>query len=673
MREPHKQRLERPFQAGVAWIDVVVGVAIVAFLASLAATALPGMRESARNRQCQSNLARLGVALHVYHDTHNALPPAAFWVAGQANLARFLKERPVEVTHQNWFQLLLPLLNESRTAGLFRVDRGVTDPQNATGRMARPSIAACPTDGYNRDDNPYVFELSDGSEARFARGNYAINGGTHWYSDAPGWLSCPRPNGAQFVYDAKTRQFQFWGNGIAGFNKSFSFKDFANGLSTLAAIEEVRAGIAPIDPRGVWTLGQIGSSVTWAHGANGDDGGPNCRNAGADDVLHGDVLVQQMGVERLVEMGMPVCDHCIQNIQATSRSLHPRCVNVLFLDGSVRKIGNDIDLGLWHVLHSRDTPSTVLAGLDEAALSGNAEQLPDSRRTDKEPTAAPASDNRGTGTGKLTNSFGMNFQLVPPGEFVMGVPDKDSSSPRPYDAPEHKVRITQGFYLDKCEVTQRQFKAVMGYNPSHHVNSSNDVNRLPLPLPKDTGEFPVENVTWYEADEFCRRLSEMANERASGRRYRLPTEAEWEYACRAGKRGPQAFEPSRIPGDESGITAGKEWIDPPQVPSPVGSFPPNDFGLHDMCGNVHEWCNDWFGKNYYASSPVDDPQGPKQGYLRVIRGWYWIFTGPFCVTNVTAEPWRKSPYVGFRVVCLIPESPARNRLTSRNRQSTTGN
>ena len=173
---------------------------------------------------------------------------------------------------------------------------------------------------------------------------------------------------AQFVYDHKTRQLQFWGNGIAGFNKCFSLKDFNNGLSTLAAVEELRAGIDPADPRGVWALGQIGGSVTWAHGANGDDGGPNCQNPDADDVLHGDELVAKFGVERLLDLGMPICDHCKQNLQATSRSLHPGCVNVLFLDGSVRAVGNGVDLGLWHVMHSRDTPASILKTLDDVAL-----------------------------------------------------------------------------------------------------------------------------------------------------------------------------------------------------------------------------------------------------------------------------------------------------------------
>lgn len=484
-------------------------------------------------------------------------------------------------------------------------------------------------------------------------GNYAINGGTHWYSDAPGWLACPRPNGAQFVYDQKTRQFRFWGNGIAGFNKCFSLTDFNNGLSTLVAVEEVRAGIAATDPRGVWALGQIGGSVTWGHGANGDDGGPNCLHPNADDVLHGDKLVSQFGVERLVELGMPVCEHCEQNIQATSRSLHPGCVNVLFLEGSVHTIADSIDLGLWHVMHSRDTPPLTLEGVGAAVLKGAVDPSePPPQHAERESVdikRAMVSEIPFDGGAAIKNSIGMEFHFIKPGTFTMGVPDPHYHGPLPYVAPPHEVRITRGFYLGDSEVTQSQFESVTGYNPSHYRGPlSSKESRVA----QGWRNLPVESVSWSEADAFCRRLSERAEEQRAGRCYRLPTEAEWEYACRGGRSDGRPLNPKWIPGDMSGITAGKDWTEWEQVPSSVGSFPPNEFGLHDMCGNVHEWCCDWFGKDYYLKSPRDDPQGPKTGYLKVIRGWYWIFTGPNCVTNITAEPWRKSPFVGFRVVSM---------------------
>jgi formylglycine-generating enzyme required for sulfatase activity len=224
-------------------------------------------------------------------------------------------------------------------------------------------------------------------------------------------------------------------------------------------------------------------------------------------------------------------------------------------------------------------------------------------------------------------------------------------------APPHEVTMTRGFYLGDCEVTQSQFEAVMRFNPSHYKGPVS--SRDPVEVERRRN-LPVESVTWHDAIEFCRRLSGLAAEQGAGRSYRLPTEAEWEYACRGGRSEARPFDQSWDPDDKSGITAGKEWTESEQVPTPVGSFPPNEFGLHDMCGNVHEWCNDWFGKNYYAESPRNDPQGPAHGYLKVIRGWYWIFTGPDCVTNITAEPWRKSAFVGFRVVCVPSASQSAN-------------
>jgi formylglycine-generating enzyme required for sulfatase activity len=253
---------------------------------------------------------------------------------------------------------------------------------------------------------------------------------------------------------------------------------------------------------------------------------------------------------------------------------------------------------------------------------------------------------------EFVNSIGMKFARIPAGEFIMGLPNEGNQSPYPQEAPAHKVRITRPYMFGVHEVTQKQFEVVMGYNPSSHVPDGEEKHAIRT---KDTSHHPVENVTWYEAIEFCEKLGTMGEERAGGRKYRLPTEAEWEHAARAGRTTAFPFTSQWDDGDKSGIIGGKNWKEVIYL-DPVGSYPANDFGVHDMCGSVFEWTNDWFGLDYYSRSPVDDPQGPEMGYLKVVRGWYWVFTGPSCVANAATPPWKKSPYIGFRVVAVTQQA-----------------
>jgi len=246
---------------------------------------------------------------------------------------------------------------------------------------------------------------------------------------------------------------------------------------------------------------------------------------------------------------------------------------------------------------------------------------------------------------RFVNSQGMRLVMVPAGTFTMGVPDAGNDAPAPPECPPHQVKISRAFWLGEHEVTQAQYVSVMGDNPSHQLA---DVAGA-----EPTDDFPVENVTWYDAADFCRRLSEAPEEKARHRRYRLPTEAEWEYACRAGKSEAYRWSARRTPDDKSGEAAG---IEPALAMSKVGSYPANAFGLHDMRGNVWEWCGDWFDRTYYGRSPLADPQGPAEGYLKVVRGGDWIFVGELCRINYPImSPWRNSPFVGFRVVCEVGE------------------
>jgi formylglycine-generating enzyme required for sulfatase activity len=164
----------------------------------------------------------------------------------------------------------------------------------------------------------------------------------------------------------------------------------------------------------------------------------------------------------------------------------------------------------------------------------------------------------------------------------------------------------------------------------------------------DSSNHPVEEVSYDDAVEFCRRLSELPDEKAAGRRYRLPTEAEWEYACRAGSKTAFSF------GSNASDLGSHAWYEANSndMTHAVGGKKPNAFGLYDMHGNVWEWCSDWYDENYYASSPAIDPKGPDSGSFRVLRGGSWGY-GPSdvrCANRDRSTPDRRGPGSGIRVV-----------------------
>ena len=205
----------------------------------------------------------------------------------------------------------------------------------------------------------------------------------------------------------------------------------------------------------------------------------------------------------------------------------------------------------------------------------------------------------------LTNSIGMKLAYIPPGEFMMGSPAGEKGRYAD-EGPQHRVRITKGFYMGATEVTQAQWQRVMGNNPSKFKGES----------------LPVETVSWADATEFCRKLS--AKE---GKTYRLPTEAEWEYACRAGSTGPYAGN-GRL--DDMGWYSENSG----NKTHAVATKQANAWGLYDMHGNVWEWCEDWDGEDYYKERPNPDidPKGPGQGDngRRVLRGGSWYGSATFC-------------------------------------------
>ena len=220
------------------------------------------------------------------------------------------------------------------------------------------------------------------------------------------------------------------------------------------------------------------------------------------------------------------------------------------------------------------------------------------------------------------------------------------------EQPQHRVRITKPYYLGMYEVTQGEYERVMGTNPSafsHSGSSSAKVSR------QDTSRLPVETVSWEEAVEFCRRLSALPEEQAAARVYRLPTEAEWEFACRAGTTTPFHFG-SQLSGREAncngnypyGTSTKGPYLERPMT---VGSYGANGFVLYDMHGNVWEWCSDW-SKRDYTPTAVSDPTGPASGSARVRRGGSWLHYAKYCRSanrDNISPAYRDDSLLGFRL------------------------
>jgi len=232
---------------------------------------------------------------------------------------------------------------------------------------------------------------------------------------------------------------------------------------------------------------------------------------------------------------------------------------------------------------------------------------------------------------ELAPGVTMELVHIKPGVFTMGGDMDSKYGWVGVEKPKHEVAITRGFYLGKYEVTQAQYEAVMGGNPS----SWKEANR------------PVEQVSWTDAAEFCRRASEKTR-----REVRLPTEAEWEYACRAGTTTDWSH------GNDSATLGEYAWYlaNADRQTHPVGEKKPNAWGLYDMHGNVWEWVADWYSAGYYASSPREDPPGPAGGDNRLLRGGGWYLDGSFA-RSASRRNWLLSDRhsdMGLRAAVSLP-------------------
>ncbi|MCI0464492.1 MAG: SUMF1/EgtB/PvdO family nonheme iron enzyme, partial [Gemmataceae bacterium] len=277
------------------------------------------------------------------------------------------------------------------------------------------------------------------------------------------------------------------------------------------------------------------------------------------------------------------------------------------------------------------------------------------------PTAPPTAPPDLAGPGKrVHNSLGMALVWIPAGTFWMGGPDPGEKPVQDHEQPRHEVRITRPFLMGAYEVTQEEYQRVMGVNPSWFAATGERRGEV---TGVDTRRYPVEYVSWEEANAFCARLSALAEEKRAGRLYRLPTEAQWEYACRAGTTTAFPFGNALSSAQANfnglfpyGKAAPGQFL---KRPCPVGSYPGNVWGLHDMHGNVVEWCHDWYDPNYYHARPRDDPPGPPAGGFRVARGGSWEGKGWGCRSAARREYAPKDHHcnVGFRVVCVPGQAP----------------
>jgi prepilin-type N-terminal cleavage/methylation domain-containing protein len=362
-----------PARAAFSIIELLVVIAVIGLLAALLLPAVQAAREAARRSQCLNNLKQLGIAFHNYHDIHATLPPAVVWNGGPGEplgggtasvgvidrvAIGYSPTNGPDRVLANWAILLLPHLEQTGLSQKIDINKPIDDPANVSARATSLSVMLCPSDPYN--NKPYERATLAGvtTAHSYARGNYALNFGPNkrCYTGQPG---CPSGFDVAST-DLLHTNMVVWGSGVSGLNKSFRLRDFPAGTSMMVAVDEVRAGIDPVDPRGVWSLGMAAASITVCAGtANfGSSGPPNSLLPLADQFVGCSELLAKFGLERLTQLGMPCLVNTENGIeisaQATARSMHPTGVHVLMVDGSAHFVSDNVDPQIWTNMHSKD-------------------------------------------------------------------------------------------------------------------------------------------------------------------------------------------------------------------------------------------------------------------------------------------------------------------------------
>jgi len=369
--------IQQNSRRGITLVEVLVVIGIIGLLVCLLIPAIQVAREAARRSQCTSNMKQIGIALTSYHGVHRVLPPLLLWQpAGEplgmgilppGMIDRLVTEKPAgepDRLYSNWLSLLLPFIEELNVQLNGDPALPISDARNIAVRSADLPILKCPSDPNNVPENHYQRITTMGTaDEGYARGNYAMNFGTN-ASCLMGFKIPGSPYGDDCTDgyavegdNLRTNVRAVWGSGIGGMNKSMALRAFPRGLTTMVAVDEIRAGVNPIDPRGTWALGFIGSSGTAGHGIHRQAGRPNNPNPKADLVANcGRVHKSVGGADVLAGMGMGCNDWLAKSasFEAGARSMHPDGVNLLMLGGTVHFVMNDVDADIWHNMHRRD-------------------------------------------------------------------------------------------------------------------------------------------------------------------------------------------------------------------------------------------------------------------------------------------------------------------------------